>query len=188
MPRVDSTQIAWAGSVHSHPDDLQATGSAIAQVTDPSEPFHVVGDAMGAREALGLSYNPTDTGPLDPLKRWPEEMNTIGIGIAPLANSAFNDSKSWLKPLEYAALGVPCVMSPSVEYLRIHSLGIGVLARKHKQWINRLRELRGSKLLRDELSERGRAVAAEWTVEGNAERWWQAWDTARVVNAKLTDL
>lgn len=181
MEHTDSTTIGWAGSVHSHPDDLQATGTAISQVTSPSNPFHVVGPPDGVRSALSLAYDPTGTGPLDPQKGWPIGVNSLGIGIAPLATSKFNRSKSWLKPLEYAALGVPCVMSDLPEYARLNQLGVGRLARKPKQWVRYLRELLEDRNARDTLARRGREVAAGWTIEGNAEKWWGAWEAARKI-------
>lgn len=178
MTHEDSDKIGWAGSVHSHPDDLQATGTALCQVTNSERPFHVVGPPEGARAALRLNHDPVGTGPLDPTVGWPNGVITLGIGVAPLADTRFNRSKSWLKPLEYAALGVPCVMSPSLEYTRIHELGVGMLARKPKEWIRHLRNLQNDPELRQTLTQRGRAVAANWTVEGNAECWWHAWEQA----------
>lgn len=179
MPRVDSTVVGWAGSTHSHPDDLQAMGTAIAQLERiTGTPFHVVGDGIGVRSALHLDYDPVTVGPQDPLVGWPGEIAKLGIGVAPLADTLFNAGKSWLKPLEFAALGVPCVVSPSPEYLRLHRLGVGRVARKSRQWLTLLRQLIESQNTRDELSLAGREVACNWTVEGNAWRWGEAWSDA----------
>lgn len=178
VPRVDSTVIGWAGSTHSHPDDLQVTGTALTQLTRENGPFHVVGDGVGVRTALLLDEEPVACGPQDPLEGWPAEIAKLGIGIAPLADTRFNAAKSWLKPLEYAALGVPCVASPRAEYARLHKLGVGVLARRPRQWLTALRALVTSADLRDEMSGRGRDVAANWTIEGNAWRWAEAWKNA----------
>ena len=52
----------------------------------------------------------------------------LGIGVAPLADTKFNAAKSWLKMAEMAALGVPCVVSPRAEYMRLHEQWIGSLA------------------------------------------------------------
>lgn len=174
----DSEVIGWAGSLHSHPDDLKVTGSAIMQVTSESAPFHMIGPGDGIRDELRLPYEPVATGPLDPLKGWPNGVASLGIGVAPLADTTFNQSKSWLKPLEFAALGVPCVMSPSTEYRRINELGVGILARKPRQWATTLRSLQSSAALRAEVAARGREAATKWTVEDNAYRWWDAWTEA----------
>src|SRR5689334_24701002 len=54
---------------------------------------------------------------------WPRALSALGIGLAPLADSTFNRAKSWLKPLEMAAVGVPCVMSalPDRKSTRLNS-------------------------------------------------------------------
>ena len=52
----------------------------------------------------------------------------LGVGLVPLLDSAFNRAKSWLKGLEYAALGVPFVASPTPEYVKLAGLGAGLLA------------------------------------------------------------
>lgn len=181
VPRVDSTVVGWAGSTHSHPDDLQVAGTALAQLARENGPFHVVGDGVGVRSALLLDHEPTVTGPQDPLTGWPREIARLGVGVAPLATTKFNAAKSWLKPLEYAALGVPCVMSPSPEYARLNEQGVGRLASKPKQWLRHLRALIADPQLRESLSVAGRDVASRWTVERNAVRWADAWEKAYAV-------
>jgi len=179
MTHEDSTRVGWAGSVHSHPDDLQVTGFAVAQICrDTGQPFRMVGPPEGVRSALGLDHEPDATGPLDPKVGWPEGVVTLGVGIAPLASTIFNMSKSWLKPLEYAALGVPCVVSPSDEYRRLNDLGVGLVARKPKQWYRHLGDLVASADMRAEVAGRGREAAANLTIEGGAELWLEAWERA----------
>lgn len=185
MPHDDtSAVIGWGGSVHSHPDDLQTVGPAVSVVCrELGQQFKMIGPGEGVREALNLEQDPDATGPLDPQTEWPAGMNSLGIGIAPLADTIFNESKSWLKPLEYAALGVPCVMSPSAEYTRLHKRGVGYsLPRKPRQWLSALRELTASQSLREEVAGRGRDVAAELTVEKNAPAWLEAWERAAELN------
>lgn len=186
VEHVDSPRVGWAGSVHSHPDDLQVAGFAVNQVCqDLGLPFRMVGPPDGVRKALGLDVEPDATGPLDPTVGWPAGVTTIGVGIAPLADTIFNKSKSWLKPLEYAALGVPCVMTPSAEYARIHARGVGLLARKPKQWLRHLTDLTSSADLRAEVAGRGREAAAKLTIEDNAALWLDAWQLAAELNHVL---
>lgn len=177
VPRIDSDVIGWGGSVHSHPDDLQTTGTAIARLVDEGHRFQIVGPVAGVRDALRLPRDPPATGPVD-MARWPHALSTLGVGIAPLADTKFNSAKSFLKILEMSGLGVPWVASPRAEYQRFHGFGAGLLARKPQQWYARLRELATNAALREEMSQAGRAVAAEHTIEGNAYRWWEAWEEA----------
>ena len=100
----------------------------------------------------------------------------LDVAIAPLRESRFNAGKSWLKPLEAASLGVPVVMSPSPEYLRLHEKGIGLIAESPKEWRSHLQRLVGSVALRQELAAKGREVAATLTTEGfQAPLLWDAW-------------
>jgi glycosyltransferase involved in cell wall biosynthesis len=109
---------------------------------------------------------------------WPRAVASLGIGIAPLQDSTFNSAKSALKILEYSATGVPWVASPRAEYAAFHRQGVGLLAAKPQHWFQHLRRLATDPSLRQEMSEAGRAVAAQHTVEGNAWRWLEVWEQA----------
>lgn len=183
----DSDVIGWGGSVHSHPDDLQVVGAGISQVTSAAKPFHVIGSGEGVRDALRLDHDPVSSGAREILHEWPAGLTTLGIGVAPLADTRFNASKSWLKPLEYTALGVPWVASPRVEYQRLHKLGVGLLAGKPRQWASQLRKLSQDKALRVDMSQRGREIAREFTIEKNAWRWIEAWDIAHKIDHLITN-
>lgn len=178
VPHDDSAVVGWGGSVHSHPDDLQTVGTSLAQLTRDGVRFRVVGPGAGVRAALGLDADPEETGPRDLAAEWPAALAELGVGVAPLADTRFNASKSWLKPLEYAAVGVAPVMSPRAEYARLHALGVGLLARKPKDWLRHVRRLASDESERVELGRAARAVAATLTVEGNAWRWAEAWERA----------
>lgn len=178
LERDDSDVVGWGGSVHSHPDDLQTTGPAIASLVREGVRFRIVGPADGAREALGLDRDPEATGPRDLHAEWMPALAELGIGIAPLADTRFNAGKSWLKPLEYAAVGVVPVMSPRAEYRAIHDLGVGLLARKPRDWIRHIQRLVGDRALRTDMSQAAREVAAKLTVEDGAHLWWEAWSAA----------
>lgn len=178
IPHTDSATVGWGGSVLSHPDDLQQVGPALTRLTDAGGSFRVVGPSNGVESALGVRQNWSASGGVD-IYHWPYQLATdIGIGIAPLSDTVFNAAKSWLKPLEYASLGIPCVMSPRQEYRRLHEAGIGVLASRPRDWERALRDLAADPGRRKELSEKGRSVAAGLTIEGNAGSWMQAWEHA----------
>lgn len=177
IPHADSNVIGWGGTVATHPTDLQMTGSAIGQVLDQTgTSFTVVGPPNGVEPALGLrGRNWRATGGV-PLSQWPHVLaQSIGIGIAPLADTMFNAAKSALKILEYSGLGIPVVMSPRADYVRLHKHGVGILANKPKEWRKELLRLVNHEGARRELSERGRSAASDWTIEGNGWRWLEAW-------------
>lgn len=178
IPHVDSDLIGWGGTAHTHPYDLQQVGGALARLVGTGHRFETVGDPDGVARALGLGADPGGPGIVG-IADYPAAIAQFGVGIAPLADTRFNRGKSWLKPLEYAAVGVPAVVSPRDDYQRWAGLCGGcVLAAKPKQWEGILRALARDPGRRQEMSEAGRAAAAGNTIEGSAWRWAEAWATA----------
>lgn len=182
--RVDSDLVGWPASLASHPNDPVVVGNAIARLVHDGGKFHVVSAAAGVSNAFGITHDESRvtrvSGAID-LLDWPAEIGKLGVGIAPLANTKFNHSKSWLKPLELAAVGVPWVGSPRAEYRRLHELGCGVLVDKPKEWYGVLRKLQRDAQLRADLSTTGRLVAEELRLRDHAWRLWEAWSDALAI-------
>jgi hypothetical protein len=176
LPRTDSDVIGWPGSFHSHPNDPEVVGGAVARLVDEGAQFVMRGDASGAGAAFGLAEDPAGGGV--PIEEWPAAVAELGVGLAPLADTRFNAAKSWLKPLEMSACGVPWVASPRAEYARLHAMGAGVLADRPRAWYRELKRLRESAAMRQEASEAGRAVAEQLRLSQNAWRWIDAWTHA----------
>lgn len=177
----DSDVLGWPASVTSHPNDPAVVGNAVARLVDDGHRFMVTSFATGVGHAFGLASDDVverATNVID-LYDWPSEIAKIGVGIAPLADTKFNAAKSWLKPLELAAVGVPWVGSPRSEYQRLHQLGCGILVDRPKDWYRVLRRLLADASRRAELSAAGRAVAATLRLRDHAHEWWEAWSDAR---------
>ena len=170
--------IGWTGSIGSHVDDLRSTGRGL-QTLDAQ--FRCYG--TGNQQARNLIRNTVGLDPQvlpwQPRDQYPHEITKLTVGIAPLADTPFNRAKSWLKPLEYAACGVPCVMSPTTEYQRLHNQhGIGTLAGfgYANQWKRQTQRLLTDHTHRTELAQHGRQrVRDHLTIERNAWRWAEAW-------------
>ena len=182
VPHTDSNVVGWAGSIHSHPTDLQVMGSAPAQLLQLGVKFKIAGPLDGVHRAFGIpsSVQIDSTGVID-LEAWPLAVNSLGIGLAPLADSKFNAAKSWLKLLEYGALGIPAVASPRAEYVRLHRQGVGWLASKPAEWKSKIKMLVDSEAARIELGEKSRETVAKHTIEENAWRWWESWSEALAI-------
>lgn len=182
IPRVDHDMVGWAGSVHSHPGDLQLMGSSVNRLMQEGVSFGIIGAPDGVHEAWGV---PQDrplhcTGPTS-VHEWGKTVAKLGIGVAPLADTRFNAAKSWLKPLEYMAVGVPSVASPRAEYGALKRLcpdGGPLLAEKPGQWYSLVKSLYQSAGLREQQSQAGRAFMRTMTIEGNAWKLGELWNTA----------
>jgi glycosyltransferase involved in cell wall biosynthesis len=130
--RIEEPVVGWMGTMAAHRRDIEWLGEAAKRITR----FGVVGDPGGVEKALGVKLvysagiqpGPRHHGgrPFEP-RRLYEKMARFSVGIAPVVNDAFNRSKSWIKPLEFAALGIPCVSGDIPEYRKAQSYdGIGV--------------------------------------------------------------
>lgn len=171
-PLVDGEVIGWTGTPMTHGEDLAVVGSAVSEVCRMTgAKFR----AIGSERTLELLGVKGESVPWMPLEDYPHEVAQLGIGIVPLADNAFNRAKSWLKGLEYAALGVPFVFSPLTEYLR---LAVGLPASKPREWKTMLGHLVQSAAHREDLSIVGRKVASHLTIEEHCEKWWDAWGLA----------
>jgi glycosyltransferase involved in cell wall biosynthesis len=94
------------------------------------------------------------------------------VALAPLRPAIFNRSKSALRLLEAAALGLPVVASaagPYADWLRHGETGY--LARQDHEWVRYLRILVNDDAVRLELGANARKQASEWTVEERAADW-----------------
>lgn len=182
-PGEGALTIGWTGSIQTHPTDLQVTRGAVARVCRRTDldgrwatriPFAVVGTGHGVQQALGLDNPPLTSGWVS-LDDYPTQMAQIGVGIVPLDDIEFNHAKSALKMCEFAALGVPVVASPTADNVRMHAEGVGLIAAKPKHWYAQLRALIGDPAMRADVAGRGRETMRRFTIEGNTDRWWDAW-------------
>lgn len=101
------------------------------------------------------------------------------IAIAPLADVPFNRAKSALKALDAAARGIPVVasdMEPYREFVRDGETGY--LVRNGDEWVKRLTELIHDEAAREEMGAAAKQVAAGYTMQGNWQKWEQAYELA----------
>jgi glycosyltransferase involved in cell wall biosynthesis len=172
--------IGWAGNPGSHPGDLEVMGAAIHDLTfDKIARFKTIG--TGKTNRIVSARHP-DTVVWAPIDEFPSLTASFDIGVVPLADSTFNRAKSWLKGLEYAALGVPFVASPTAPYRQLERLGAGDLVtsttKNTNAWKRALLRYVEDEEYRRLRSEEGRIVASDLTYENHGEEWLQAWGNA----------
>lgn len=175
-------RVGWSGTVQTHPTDLQETKGRVAEVLKTNGlPFNVVGDA--AMVARNLSLAPETevyaTGWVQLDAYYQYLYSFVDIGIVPLELSPFNQAKSYLKGLEYAALGIPFVASPTREYEILALDGIGKVAKSPGDWKKHLQRMidRPAETERIALESRDR-IEAEHTYSVRAPQWIDAWEKA----------
>jgi glycosyltransferase involved in cell wall biosynthesis len=99
------------------------------------------------------------------------------IGIGPLRRSPFTAAKSGLRAVEFAALGVPAILSDAPPYRgTIAHRESGYLVAGQRDWRRYLVKLYRSQDLVSRIGIAARRLAGEWTTEGNAWQWEQAYE------------
>lgn len=177
--------VGWAGWVSTHPDDLYVTHGMINEVLiNTGARFMSIGD-KAMYQALRVRPKPdyihrNFVGILE----YPRELIKLDVGLVPLVDSPFNRAKSWLKALEYAALGVVPVVSPTPDNMRLVEMGAALVANNPKEWKTVVEDIVLDHEKRLEMSQHCRKVAAGLTIEDNTHLWWDAWCSA----AKQTNL
>lgn len=181
--------VGWGGAAATHPGDLDVTHGGIGQVVrEMGADFMVVGPPDDVQRLLSLPERPWATGMVEHYI-YPMKVAEFDVGLAPLHDSAFNRSKSHLKPLEYLALGVPCVASTTPEYLRFAQeceatvgspLPMTTAGPRSREWRRQVRAaLSHSQDDRVQRIAAGREfVRQRYTVEGQAWRWAETWARA----------
>lgn len=178
-PRNERLTVGWAGFVGTHPHDLKVLRGITDVLRRHDAEFVQIG-CNNAQKVLGIPDEHFRHIPSVPLKDYPATIAQFDVGLAPLEFSSFNQAKSWLKPLEYSAVGVPWIASATRPYLDFREqAGVGATVRNFAEWEKELDRLLGDESLRREQAARGRQVVDEkFTVSGNRHRWRQAWEQA----------
>lgn len=175
----ETGRFGWAGTVKSHPNDLQVMGTAVRDAVRDGYKFRLVGGNSGAQQILRLDDELDCTGVVG-LESWARTMSqNMDVALCPLAATEFNSAKSRLKPIESMAVGLPWIFSPREEYRRIHKeSGCGFPADNPTQWSKAIKMLMDNESLRQEQAEAGRSYMQDQTYEAQAWRWWEAWEHA----------
>ena len=131
----------------------------------PNDPKH-----FGARAGLRR----VSTQVMARIDDYPELLTQFHVGLIPLTRKPFNEAKSNLKGLEYAAAGIPFIATPTEEYRVLHASGVGRLAESEDEWVDHARQLLDPDVRREEAARQRKIVERVWAMPHRA----QEWDTA----------
>lgn len=160
--------IGWAGG-NSHRDDLNIIKSVLLEVLDnrPNVVAALAGCGEHIQHPRVIHLNAVV------IEHYHKLLSTFDIGLAPLVDDRFNRAKSDLKPLEYAAVGIPCIASPVGPY---RDLDRGVLlASKLSDWRRHLYRLIAAAEERQALADEGLAWADTRRIDKMLPLWMNAW-------------
>ncbi len=117
LRRLDRVVIGWGGS-RAHRDDLLAVIPALAGILErhPEVRVAVMGDAAVRSALAALPGERVSFSPWDTLEAYYQFLEHIDIGIAPLAASSYNRTRSDVRFIEYAAHGVLAVCADLEPY------------------------------------------------------------------------
>jgi glycosyltransferase involved in cell wall biosynthesis len=174
-PQRDRLTIGWAGGM-SHLMDW-------VQVADP------VREALQAHPDVDMHFVGIDYSPVLRLDRpcrytrWMPDTWTyyksidFDIGLAPLAATPFNDSKSHIRALEYMALGIPMVAADRPAYRDLVVDGVtGFLVSGEDEWQARITDLINDGAMRAEMGAKGHEAASAWTIQAGWKKWRDAYE------------
>lgn len=180
--------VGWAGAFHWRSADLELLKPWIYDFVDRHREVRFA--AIGCSELLGwLGIDGMTTprlppGPhtnprnvdLHPYQHLPAMLANLDIGLVPLAQNRFNQAKSWCKGLEYGAMGVPAVASPSREYRAYIRPGINGLLVRKGNWADRIESVLDDL---DGYRAGARKVADEYWIDDHIHKWTGAYASVR---------
>jgi glycosyltransferase involved in cell wall biosynthesis len=165
--------LGWVGSLH-HRDtgDMAQIRGALPAFFDEhlfSGFVHVGSDDFGERIArqTGIPWARVFPHPRCHIDDLPKELLRFDVALAPLADTPFNMSKSYIKALEAATAGVPCIASDMPEYRK---LGTAVLCSRPKDWRQALERLSDPQE-RASLAQLARSRAEQFDIRHHWKRW-----------------
>ena len=140
-------RVGYMGSMDYHRADLESIAPSLRKwlVANPDVEFVAAGDprihdVVGVPELQRVSTSNSWFRCLD----LPYITSVMDVGLVPLVRNEFNECKSWLKGMEYAACGIPCLASPTHEYtLWVRDGDNGFLCRHPRDFVECLDALAG---------------------------------------------
>src|SRR5262249_39057852 len=132
--------VGWQGGA-SHGEDMAMIAAPLREFLDRQRAarLHLMGTNYGKTIGRPCRYTPGVPAAADP-----DYYRAIDfdIGLCPLTGTAFDQSKSGIKALEYMALGIPVLASDTEPYRGLVTDGVnGWLIRRPGDWLRRLRDL-----------------------------------------------
>ncbi len=149
-------RILYMGT-RTHENDLHVIKEAWGKIEEEYGDeviFEVVGGASDGSLEFGQHYNDFKSGNYPEFVSWFRKQKRWHIGVIPLANTDFNRKKSYIKFLDYAALGLPIICSNIEPYRVVAKNGNNslIVDNSIEAWHHALKLMIDNKDLRSRLS------------------------------------
>jgi glycosyltransferase involved in cell wall biosynthesis len=169
--KSDKPTIGWQGS-GTHDVDFHQVLPALVQLKKEFDFTLVLFGGIPSTIRHYLAGKEYLWKPFVPFAEYPATLVSLNfdIGIAPLADTRFNRSKSNIKWLEYSAMKVPCVASKVDTYESITHGETGYLVTKD-EWYDTLKTLLTDADLRKKIGETASEVAWSKFGPSSIESW-----------------
>jgi len=188
-PKIDQWGVGWSGNIAIRPGDLAETHGALSQYPfrwtgagqkietvpeDDRKEFALRKAELLAKVTQEVGRLPSEVTPwLGIDGEYQQHISSFKVGIVPLIDNHFNNCKSALTGLTFAALGVPFVATPTDPYLQLNA---GLYASRNREWRTKVGKLLNDDYFWESERERNLAVAKKYVIEDNAQRWLDAWN------------
>jgi hypothetical protein len=161
----DTITVGWCGSMF-HAQDWGGVAQQLA--------IYAQQEPRARFSTIGADYmNPTVPARVHPWTTVEGAWHAMdfAIGIAPLVKTPFNEHKSWIKVLEYAARGVPAVAPRIGQYPEFIEHGINGYLYNVLEEIPPLLLRLSDDGLRSQMSEAAMNTALQYTIDKQIGRW-----------------
>jgi glycosyltransferase involved in cell wall biosynthesis len=167
MPHAGTVRVAWVAAPEHRDDyDRLRLAEAFERLLERHLELEIVlfglDIALNSRRYFHI--------PFSAYGDLPNTLSRVDIGIAPIADNAFNAIRSDVKLKEYAAMGLPWLASPIGPYAQLGEAEGGRLV-PDDRWYEEIDALVQDADERSRLGYRARQWAAEERIEAHADEW-----------------
>jgi hypothetical protein len=177
--------IGWAGALRWRSNDTEVLRGWLGDfLVDNDLMFHHAGHDSTAGSFAEQADVPEERVITSPMRSIAEyhEMLDFDIGIVPLSNIPFNEAKSFLKGIEYAAANIPFVASDLPEYRLLSEQGVGRVADTPEEWVRHLTELLDYDTRKKEAGTQRARVLKEQSITSRAPEWVRVFESDQDAN------